>query len=383
MQELIADLSVEEMSAAQIAKVANMLPADPAKMEAAKTRLEILSDDKGADGANAAVMYAAILMRSQDQGFNDALARALAHPGLAEAVKTPNGSQIFSIAGRVDAEGRPELVEQVLSLRDLLTDDLPPASLTGTMAYYDSLERLGGKADAATRNAVRERLIALYSKATDSLKGSTDKADQALADRLTHNAKFLNGAFARGELIDHTAPALGFQWSDGDKPIKSLADFNGKVVVLDFWATWCGPCIASFPKVKELQTRYDGYDVVIIGVTSLQGKHYPGGGADPIDTEGNPQKEYELMSAFMKDKDMTWRVAFTEEDVFNPDYGVNGIPHVAIIDPEGKVRYNGLHPAVPLKEKADKIDALLKAAGLATPAPVEEEKQQNQPAADK
>jgi hypothetical protein len=80
---------------------------------------------------------------------------------------------------------------------------------------------------------------------------------------------------------------------------------------------------------------------------------------------------------------MTWRVAFTEEDVFNPDYGVNGIPHVAIIDPEGKVRYNGLHPAVPLKEKADKIDALLKAAGLATPAPVEEEKQQNQPAADK
>ena len=61
------------------------------------------------------------------------------------------------------------------------------------------------------------------------------------------------------------------------------------------------------------------------------------------------------MTGFMEEKEMTWRVAFTEENVFNPDYGVRGIPHVVIIDAEGVVRHRGLHPGDPIEDKIEKI----------------------------
>jgi len=151
------------------------------------------------------------------------------------------------------------------------------------------------------------------------------------------------------------------------------------VVVVDFWATWCGPCIASFPNVRELQKRYEGYPVTIIGVTSLQGSHNNPKTRERTDTKDDPAKEKELMSGFVKDMDMTWTVAFSDQEVFNPAYGVRGIPHVAIIDAAGKVRHNGLHPGSALADKTKKIDALLKEAGLPCPAPMpEEEKKQGQ-----
>ena len=114
-----------------------------------------------------------------------------------------------------------------------------------------------------------------------------------------------------------------------------------------------------------------GYDVAIIGVTSVQGRHYPGDGP-PVDCTDDPEKEMGLMPAFIETKNMTWTVAFSEQEVFNPEYGLRGIPHVAIIDAEGKVRYNGLHPASPLEEKTAKIDKLLAEAGLEVPAAGEE-----------
>jgi len=131
--------------------------------------------------------------------------------------------------------------------------------------------------------------------------------------------------------------------------------------------------------VRELVERYKGYDVVILGVTSVQGNSVVWEGGKPkdrIDTKGNTEKEYELMGAFMKDMDMTWPVVFSEEAVFNPEYGVNGIPHVAIIDTNGKLRFRGLHPANPLPQKADKIDSLLKEAGLKVPPPATKEGEQ-------
>jgi hypothetical protein len=75
-----------------------------------------------------------------------------------------------------------------------------------------------------------------------------------------------------------------------------------------------------------------------------------------------------LMPDFMKAKQMNWTVAFSKEEVFNPDYGISGIPYVAIIAPDGTVRHAGLHPAGPLTEKVAKIDAILKEFGRSVPA---------------
>jgi thiol-disulfide isomerase/thioredoxin len=163
------------------------------------------------------------------------------------------------------------------------------------------------------------------------------------------------------KLVGSAAPELTFTWATREGLAK-LSDLKGKVVVLDFWATWCGPCVATFPKIRELAAHYKDKPVEIIGVTSLQGA-VMGLEAKPISTEGDPKKEMELLGQYAKKKEMTWTVALSEQEVFNPDYGIQGIPHVVIIDADGKVRHSGLHPGSPLEEKIALIDPLLAEIG--------------------
>ncbi len=138
-----------------------------------------------------------------------------------------------------------------------------------------------------------------------------------------------SGQSATLELGDPVPPLDGkVRWLQGD-PAPNWE--SGKIYVLDFWATWCGPCIAAMPHMNEISQRHEDDGVQIIGVATL-----PQSGATPVDEwmEQNPDR---MIYAVADDIDR--RAA---NSIFFPT-GSKSIPRVMIVDREGALAYVG-HP---------------------------------------
>jgi len=288
----------------------------------------------------------------------DLLKAILAHEALSEALRSTGEIRgVITAFGSLDAETLAAHRDHLTGLAAYFRADAPMTTFQNASDYI----RLLIDHESAIPSTERERIRVQIVTAMREKLATLEEPEGRDAQFLTRSADYLDGAAMRGMLLNHEAPALDFTWiqgPDGTPPWTSLADLRGKVVVLDFWATWCGPCIATFPNVRELQAHYKDEDVVILGVTSLQGRHYPVGGT-PVDCTDDPEREKTLMAEFMAENEITWTVAFGSQNVFNPDYGVRGIPHVAIIGRDGRVRHTGLHPGGALADKVEKIDALL------------------------
>ena len=125
------------------------------------------------------------------------------------------------------------------------------------------------------------------------------------------------------------------------------ASLKGKVVVVDFWATWCGPCVAEMPKMKDLYAKYKDKGVEFIGVSLDQ----------PRDQGG-----YDELKAFVEKNKIEWP-QYYEAKVsardFATNWGINVIPTVFAVDAEGKLftteARGKLEDLIPqLLEKAEK-----------------------------
>ena len=111
------------------------------------------------------------------------------------------------------------------------------------------------------------------------------------------------------------APKLGLEGWINSKPL-SLKDLKGKIVVLDFWATWCGPCIRAVPHTNEMMEKYADEDVVFIGVCAKSGS--------------------EKMAATVKEHGIKYPVAV--DAGANAAYRANSFPDYYLIDRSGVLR---------------------------------------------
>ncbi len=105
----------------------------------------------------------------------------------------------------------------------------------------------------------------------------------------------------------------------------SIKGLKGKVVVIDFWATWCGPCVAEMPKMKELYAKYKGEGVEFIGV-SLDSPKEDGG--------------LDKLKKFVAENEIGWPQYYQGNgwnSEFSKSWHINAIPSVFVVDSEGKL----------------------------------------------
>ena len=129
----------------------------------------------------------------------------------------------------------------------------------------------------------------------------------------------------RTKMLEPGAMAPDFTTTDlAGKPIK-LSDYRGKVVVLDFWATWCGPCLASMPHTQEVAAKYKDQGVVVLGSCTSDAR-------DKFEAwvKANQAKYPDFIFSHDKAERGADRVSAKL-------YGVGGIPQQFIIDREGKI----------------------------------------------
>ena len=128
--------------------------------------------------------------------------------------------------------------------------------------------------------------------------------------------------------------ASDFELQNMDEEKKKLSDYHGQVVLLNFWATWCPPCIREMPSMEKLHNKINAEKFKVIAV--------------------NQMEEVDDVFAFtgQLEIDPTFEILFDKSSQVSQDYAVRGLPTTYLIDKQGNIRYRAVggrlfdHPEV-------------------------------------
>jgi len=221
---------------------------------------------------------------------------------------------------------------EVLNAEELTSRSMDALALIAALgSYVDKATTASKTEESAYASAVElvDAIDAYFLKYPNSKYNARLKKFVERLDRQIESMKMKNAGFKAGD------EPMAFELLDVKGTSVSLAQFKDKIVLLDFWASWCGPCRASIPGVKALYEKYKDKGLVVLGLSCDQDK--------------------KAWKVFVEKEKMTWPNLLCTSDVTDA-YGILAIPSTYIIGKDGKVIARDLEP----KALEEKIDELMK-----------------------
>ena len=118
---------------------------------------------------------------------------------------------------------------------------------------------------------------------------------------------------------DVSGPAPDFTLAARDGSAVTLSDLKGQVVMINFWATWCGPCRKEMPLLEQLHARYESLGFTLLGV--------------------NVEEDSRLADQFLKETPVTFPILLDPENGVSKLYNVSAMPSTVLVDRSGNLRY--------------------------------------------